>query len=147
MSFLLSKENREKIIKILNIDLGLEIGATIQYMHHHWTAEGMESPAIIDLFEAIGKDEMKHMDKIGERINYLGGVPTTKPAPIKIGGTLKKMVQDDLDGENTAIKIYKDHIRICAEIGDPTTRLMLEEILSDEERHADIWETTLAKRK
>ncbi|KPV64005.1 MAG: Ferritin-like domain protein [Candidatus Bathyarchaeota archaeon BA1] len=57
--------------------------------------------------------------KLGERINYLGGIPTTKPATIKIGGDLKEMTQDDLDGEYTAIKTYKEHIRLCAEIGEP----------------------------
>jgi len=147
MSFLLSDEDRKKIISALNIDLGLEIGAIIQYMHHHFTGEGLESPAILDLFEEIAKEEMKHMGKIGERINYLGGNPTTLPVPAKIGGDLRKMVQDDLDGENVAIKTYKEQIVLCAKIGDTTTRLMLEEIASDEERHADTWETTLALRK
>jgi len=143
MSFLMSEKDRKKIIEALNLDLGLEMSAIIQYLHHHFTAEGMESPEIIDRFEETSKDEMKHMEKLGERINYLGGEPTIKPAPIKTGGDLKKMIRDDLDGEYTAIKTYKEHIKLCAEIGDTTTRLMLEEILSDEEGHADTWETTL----
>jgi len=145
MSILLSKADREKIIKALNIDIGLEIGAIIQYIMHEVMAEGMESPAIMEKFESISKDEMKHMERLAQRVNYLGGVPNTKPAPIKIGGTLKKMVQDDLNGEYTAIKTYKGHIKMCEEIGDTTTRLMLEEILTDEEGHADTWETVLQK--
>jgi len=147
MSFLMSKEDRGKIIKALNVDVGLELGAIIQYLHHEWTAEGLESPEIIDLFEKIGRDEMKHLEKFAERIVYLGGSPTTKPAPIKTGGNLKKMMQDDLTGENNAIKVYKEHIKLCDKIGDTTTRLMLEEIVSEEEGHADIWETTLGIRK
>lgn len=147
MSMLMSKEDRKKIIDALNIDIGLELGAIIQYLHHHYTAEGMESPEIMDRFEEIAKDEMKHMEKLGERINYLGGDPTIKPAPIKTGGTLKKMMQDDLDGENLAIKTYKQHIKLCAEIGDTTTRLMLEGILSEEEGHADTWETIMSIKK
>jgi bacterioferritin len=147
MSFLLSEEDRKKIIAAMNVDLGLEMGAIIQYMHHHFVAEGMESPAIIDLFESIAKDEMKHMQKFGERVNYLGGDPTIKVAPVKTGGDLKKMIQDDLDGENFAIKTYKEHINLCAKMGDTTTRLMLEEIVSDEEGHADTWETTLGIKK
>lgn len=147
MSFLMSKADRGKIIESLNIDVGLELGAIIQYLHHEWTVEGIESPEIMDLFEKISKDEMKHLEKFAERIVYLGGVPTTKPAPIKTGGALKKMIQDDLDGENNAIKVYKEHIKLCDKIGDTTTRLMIEEIVSEEEGHADTWETTLAKRK
>lgn len=49
--------------------------------------------------------------------------------------------------ENAAIKMYQGHIKLVAEIGDTTTRLMLEEILTDEERHAYQWETVLAKTK
>jgi len=145
MSILLSKTDREKIIKALNIDIGLEIGAIVQYIMHEVMAEGMESPAIMEKFESISKDEMKHLEKLAQRANYLGGVPNTKPAPIKVGGALKKMVQDDLDGEYTAIKTYKSQIKMVEEIGDTTTRLMLEEILTDEEEHADTWETVLQK--
>jgi len=145
MSILLSKADREKIIRALNIDIGLEIGAIIQYIMHEVMAEGMESPAIMEKFEEISRDEMKHLERLAERVNYLGGVPNTKPASIKVGGTLKKMVQDDLDGEYMAIKTYKSHVKMCEEIGDTTTRLMLEEILSDEEDHADTWETVLQK--
>lgn len=143
---MLSKSEREKIIKALNIDIGLEIGAIIQYLSHHYTAEGMESPTIIELFEETAKDEMKHMEVLSQRVNYLGGMPSVKPAPMKTGGSLKKMIKDDLEGEYTAIKTYKSHIKMCQEIGDTTTRLMLEQILTDEERHADTWETILAKR-
>ncbi len=145
MSILLSKADREKIIKALNTDIGLEIGAIIQYIMHEVMAEGMESPAIMEKFESTSKDEMKHLEKLAQRVNYFGGVPSTKPAPIKIGGAIKKMMQDDLDGEYLAIKTYKGHIKMCEEIGDTTTRLMLEEILTDEEGHADTWETILQK--
>jgi len=145
MSILLSKANRQKIIKALNVDIGLELGAIVQYIMHEVMAEGMESPAIMEKFESISRDEMKHLERLSERVNYLGGIPNTKPAPIKVGGTLKKMVQDDLDGEYTAIKTYKSQIKMCEEIGDTTTRLMLEEILTDEENHADTWETVLQK--
>lgn len=145
MSTLLSKADREKIIKAMNFDIGLEIGAVIQYIMHEVMAEGMESPAIMEQFEKISREEMKHLERFAERVNYLGGVPNTKPAPIKVGGNLKKMIQDDLDGEHNAIKTYKGHVQMCAEIGDTTSRLMLEEILSDEEDHADTWETILQK--
>ena len=145
MSILLSKIEREKIIKALNIDIGLEIGAIIQYIMHEVMAEGMESPAIMEKFESIAREEMQHLEKFADRVNYLGGIPNTKPAPVKVGGVIKKMMQDDLNGEYTAIKTYKSHIKMCEEIGDTTTRLMLEEILTDEEEHADTWETILQK--
>lgn len=147
MSFLLSKEARKKIINALNLNLSLEIGAIVQYKYHHVMAQGLESPKIVDLFGKTAKDEMKHMERLAERIDYLGGVPTAKVAKIKVGGSLRKMIQDDLDGENGAIKLYKEHIKLAATLGDPTTRLMLEEILTDEEDHAHLWETILGKKK
>jgi len=73
-------------------------------------------------------------------------VPTTKPNPIKVGGTLEQMVKDDLQTEYEAIRLYKGQIEIAKQIGDTTTRLMLEKILTAEEEHADKWETLLKKR-
>jgi bacterioferritin len=136
----------ERLLQALNEDLSNEIAATIQYLWHHYMAEGMESPAVIELFEKTARDEMKHIEMLASRIVYLGGDPTTQPGKIAKGGDLRKMIQDDLNAENAAIAGYKNHIKIAAEEGDPTTRLMLENILSDEEKHADIWETTLGVR-
>lgn len=137
----------QKIIDILNKDRADELSAIVQYMKHHYEAEGMESPEIIDLAKDTAKDEMKHAERLGERINYLGGIPTKNVSPIVEGGDLKKMVEDDLAKENGAIKQYKEHIKLAAEEEDFTTRLLLEEILSDEERHANTWETVLGIKK
>ena len=137
----------KKIIDVLNEDRADELAAIVQYMIHHYTAEGLESPAVIELFKETAIDEMKHAEALGERINYLGGIPTKTPSEIKTGGDLKKMVADDLEGENRAIANYKAHIKLAAEAGDPATRLLLEKIVSDEEGHADTWETALSIKK
>jgi len=146
MSFLLSEEARKKIVEALNKGVAREIAAIVQYSYHHVMAEGLESPAIADQFEETSKEEMEHLESFSERIVYLGGVPTTKPVEIKTGGGLKKMVQDDLEIEYQAIKMYKDQVKLYAELGDTTTRLMLEKILATEEEHADNWERILGKR-
>ncbi|MBI5810450.1 MAG: ferritin, partial [Deltaproteobacteria bacterium] len=99
------------------------------------------------IFKKTAVDEMKHAELLAERIVYLGGVPVQKAAPAKRGGDLEAMVREDLGAENEAIERYKAHIKLCAELGDPTTRLMLEGILSQEEGHADTWETVLGMRK
>ena len=136
-------EGVKKIIAALNQDVSLELGAVIQYLWHHYMAEGMESPAIIELQEKVSRDEMKHLEAFAERVIALGGEPPTEIAPVKKGGDLKKMMRDDLAGERNAIQVYKGHIKLAAELGDTTTRLMLEEIVSQEEGHVDLWETTL----
>ncbi|MGE5188612.1 MAG: ferritin-like domain-containing protein [Gemmatimonadota bacterium] len=134
-----------KIIDALNKVLELEIGAILQYLHHHWTGDGVESAAILPLFEKTSMDEMKHAEMVAERINFLEGNPSTKPAPVKTGGDLRKMMQDDLEGEYGAIEYYKTVIKLADELGDSTTRLMMEQIVSTEEQHADQWETILQK--
>ncbi len=90
-------------------------------------------------------DEMKHAELVAERINFLEGDPSTRPAPVKKGGDLKKMIQDDLAAEYDAIGFYKQVIKLCADLGDSTSRLMMEGILTQEEGHADQWETILQK--
>lgn len=137
----------QKLIDALNKDLADELAATIQCLWHHFMCEGMESRGISDLFSKNSRDEMRHMEKLGERIVYFGAQPTTRPSEILTGGALTKMVQDDLAAENKAIVQYKAHIKLCVEENDPVTRLLLEGILSDEERHADNWETVLSIRK
>ncbi|MEK6590696.1 MAG: ferritin-like domain-containing protein [Nitrospinota bacterium] len=140
-------KGNEEVVKSLNTVLSMELAAILQYLHHHWTGEGMESQTILPLFKKISMDEMKHAGLIAERINFLEGDPTITPSTIRKYGDLIKMMQDDLAGEYEAIGYYKKVIRLCAEVGDSTSRLMMEEILSDEEGHADIWETTLSEHK
>lgn len=139
-------DSRKKIIDVLNIDRSYELAAILQYMGHHYEGDGMESPAILEVFKKTAMDEMKHAELLAERIVYLGGVPVQKPAALKRGGELKAMVKDDLGAEDEAIERYKGHIKLSAELGDSTTRLMLEGILSQEEGHADVWETILGIR-
>lgn len=124
-----------ELLDLLNKAIARELGVSIQYMWHHVMALGMESPEIKDVFKDIAIVEMKHAEDIAERLFYLGGIPTTKPTPIKVGGSLKEMVEDDLQAENEAIEMYKGIIEKASEKGDSTTRLLFEEILTAEEEH------------
>ncbi|MBM4087198.1 MAG: DUF892 family protein [Planctomycetes bacterium] len=129
----------------LNKAIARELAVTVQYMWQHVMAIGMDSPAIREVFEDVAIEEMKHAEEIAERLNYLGGVPTTKPEPIKVGGTLKEMLEMDLAAEEEAIAMYKQIIKAADAAGDPTTRLMFEKILAEEEDHADTFSTILAR--
>jgi len=137
----------KKIIDALNRARTLELAAIVQYMKHHYEVEGLESPAVADIAKETGIDEMKHAEALGERIAYLGGEPTKEIGSIATGGDLKKMIQDDLAAENTAIAEYREIIRLCQEEGDFTSRRMMEQILHDEEGHADNWESLLGVKK
>jgi bacterioferritin len=133
------------LVEALNADLAEELGAIVQYMWHHVMASGMDSPEISEIFEDTSKDEMRHAEMLAERLDYYGAAPTTIPAEIKVGGKLDKMIADDLAGEDKAIAIYKAHVKLADELGDPVSRLMLEKILSDEEGHAHTWRTIMEK--
>jgi bacterioferritin len=125
----------DELLELLNKAIAREIGVSVQYMWQHIMAMGMKSPEVKDIFEDIAIDEMKHAEKIAERVHYLGGIPTVKVTPIKVGGTLEEMVESDLKAEDEAIELYRKIIEVAAEKEDSTTRLLFEEILTDEEEH------------
>lgn len=133
------------LLDALNADLADELAAIVQYMWHHVMAAGKNSPEVSEIFEHISIDEMRHAEKLAERLDFYGAVPTTIPTQIKVGGKLDKMIEEDIAGEEHAIAMYKAHIRLAEELGDPVTRLMLENILSDEEGHVHTWRTILEK--
>src|SRR3972149_4014349 len=125
----------EQLNDLLNKAIAREIGVSIQYMWQHVMAMGMKSPEIKDIFEDIAIVEMKHAEKIAERLFYLGGTPTTKPTPIQVGDSLEEMIQLDLKAEDEALVLYSEIIKVADSEEDSTTRLMFEEIMSEEEEH------------
>jgi len=138
--------NTKKIVEALNKARARELTVIIQYMIQHYTGEGPVSPAILDLLKSTAITEMKHAEALGERISYLGGEPTKQPNPIKTGGDILQMVKDDLAAENEAIEMYRDIIKLCDQEGDPTSRVLMEDLLSEEEEHADSFQTILGAK-
>jgi bacterioferritin len=122
-----------------------EIQVSVQYMWQHIMAKGLESAEIADVFEDAAIEEMKHAEKIAERLFYFDVAPTTKPNPIAKGGTPEQMLKADVQAEEEAITLYKDIIKQAIAEKDETTRLLFEQILSDEERHHDTFTTLLGQ--
>ena len=134
-----------KLTDMLQQAIAREIQVTVQYMWQHIMAKGLESAEIADVFEDAAIEEMKHAEKIAERIFYFDVVPTTKPAPIVVVSGLKEMLEADAKAEEEAIDLYKAIIKQADAEGDSTTRLLFEQILADEERHHDTFTTLLGK--
>ncbi|MBI2092747.1 MAG: ferritin [Deltaproteobacteria bacterium] len=132
-----------KLTGMLNEAIARELQVSIQYMWQHVMAIGLHSAAISDVFEEVAIEEMKHAEKIAERLFYFNEIPTTKPAPIEVGKSIKDMLRFDVKAEEEAITMYKQIIELAAKEGDSTTRLLFEEILSDEEDHHDKFTTLL----
>jgi len=135
-----------KFIDALNEALTEELASIIQYLWDHILARGLESPAIAAMFKELSMVEMKHAYSIAERIDLLGGVPTTAVGPIKIGGDLRKMVDDNLKLEYDAIEMYKKLVKMAEAEDDPVTRRLLEDILGETEEHANQLEAVLGKK-
>jgi bacterioferritin len=122
-----------------------EIQVSVQYMWQHIMAKGLESAEIAETFEEVAVAEMKHAEKIAERLFYFDVIPTTKPSPIVIVPTLKEMLEADAKAEEEAIDLYKEIIKQASSEGDSTTRLLFEQILADEEEHHDTFTTLLGR--
>ena len=136
--------HREAILKLLNDSLATELVCVLRYKRHHFMATGLSSPAIADEFLVHANEESAHADRIAKRIVQLGGEPDFSPntllarshADYDESNDLKTMIRVNLIAERVAVETYRQMIELVGE-KDPTTRRMLEDILADEEEHAD----------
>jgi bacterioferritin len=132
------------VVKLLNEALATEIVCTLRYRRHYFTAEGIHSESVKSEFLEHANAELAHADRIAERIVQLGGQPDLAPwslaqrshAEYVEGDTLRAMIEENLVAERIAIESYLEMIRFVGE-HDPTTRRLLEDVLADEEEHAD----------
>jgi len=129
----------EKLLNFLNKAIARELQVSIQYMWQHVQVTGTEGAIVEGIFRKIAIVEMKHAERLAERLDYLNGVPTTQPDPIFVRGSLLEMLRQDQLNEEEAINLYKQAIQVAASEGDFTTRRLLEEILAEEETHIDIF--------
>jgi bacterioferritin len=133
----------EQLKEMLNKAIAREIQVSVQYMWQHIQVVGVKGVAVQDKFKQTAIAEMKHAEKIAERLWYLGGTPTTKPDPILVGGSLKEFLENDTKAEEEAITMYKAIIGMAQKEGDVTTAFIFKEILESEEEHHDLFTTML----
>ncbi len=138
--------DNKSVIDILNDLRARELAVIVQYMNHHYVITGADAAALAGEFKEVAITEMKHAESLAERIDFLGGEPTTKPADIKIGAkTLSGAAADDLASEDEAVRLYTSAVEQARMAGDITTRKLLEDILADEEDHVNTFRTMLGK--
>ncbi len=135
---------RQDIIKLLNDSLATELVCVLRYKRHHFTADGLASPKIAEEFLVHANEESGHADRLATRIVQLGGEPDFSPdsltkrshAAYDDASDLKAMIKANLIAERVAIETYSQIIALIGD-KDTTTRRLLEDILSDEQAHAD----------
>jgi len=135
----------DKLKDLLNKAIARELQVSIQYMWQHVQVMGVKAVSVQDKFKSTAITEMKHAEKIAERLWYLGGVPTTKPSVIDVGESLKDFLKLDTKAEVEAIEMYQEIIELATKEKDITTAFMFKEILEDEEEHHDLFTTMLDK--
>jgi bacterioferritin len=138
-----NKRASEELLSALNDAIARELQVSIQYMWQHILCKGVKGFAVKDELKSIAITEMKHAEAIAGRLAYLGEKPTTKPAPIFVGETLKEMIEQDKRDEEGAIELYKEIIGLARKEGDEVTDKLFREILSDEEEHHDTFTSLL----
>jgi len=138
------KADVKQTIDILQSVLATEIVCVLRYTMNAIAATGISSDSVKEEFEQHAKEEQGHMREVAERINQLGGTPNFNPEGLlsrsaseySVGGNLVEMIKENLVAERIACEHYRELIRYFAD-KDPTTRVMMEGILVNEEEHAN----------
>jgi len=137
------KGDVQKAISILNEALATEIVCVLRYMHHYFMATGVHAKSVASEFKEHADAEREHADMLAERIQQLGGKPDFNPKSLLQrsvsqyieGETLADMIREDLIAERVVIEVYDEMVRYFGD-NDPTTRVILEQLLKDKEEHA-----------
>ena len=138
-------KGNEEIIKRLNVLLADELKAIGQYMVHSEMCANWGYGKLHNAIKARAIGEMKHAERLIERILFLEGNPdVTGMQKVMIGNDVETQFKNDCEAETGANKAYHDNIRLCYESGDNGTMELLKSILTDEEKHLDWLETQLS---
>ena len=135
---------KEGVVDILNGLLTIELTAVNQYvlqssMCRNWGYERLHRK-----LQHIGMDEMKDVGHLVDHILYLEGLPNMQRlGTVRVGESVEEHLQVDLQAEKNAVESLRQGIAHCAQVGDYTTRNMLEEMIRGEEEHVDWFETQL----
>ena len=126
---------RQQLIDRLNEDLSREYQAIIGYVVYSQVLKGAEYMSIADELEAHAKQELQHAITIAKQIDYLGGMPSATPLPVKISDDARVMLRADLENENETVRNYRDRIRQCESLSEYGIAEDLREILRQEQEH------------
>jgi len=126
---------RKKLIDRLNEDLSREYQAIIAYVVYSQALKGAEYMSIARELEVHAKEELAHAITISKQIDYLGGMPTATPLPVKLTEDNREMLRADLENENNTIRNYRERVQQCEALGEYAIAEDIREILRQEQEH------------
>jgi bacterioferritin len=131
----------QKVIDLLNKARSRELTAISQYMAQHYELEDQDFGKLATKLKEVAIQEMKHAEKLAERILFLKGEPTSKPDGVaKKGQKIPDMLTTDIALEAQAIKMYNEASVTCAAEKDQISKELFEELLKEEEVHLNTFE-------
>jgi bacterioferritin len=131
-------KGNQEILDNLNVLLAEELTAINQYILHGEMCDDWGYGVLHEVIEKRAIQEMKHAEKLIERILFLEGMPiVSKLNDIHIGSTVEKQLNNDCIAEQEAIKMYNESVALTTKLGDNGTKILVESILTDEEEHLD----------
>lgn len=137
-------KGNKKVIAMLNGALSDEMSAAVQYMVQAEMCASWGYERLSALTKARAIEEMRHAERLIERVIFLDGTPNvTVPLTPRVGATVPQQLEIDLADETHAINTYNDAAKTCHEAGDAGSKGLFESLLHDEERHADFLEAQL----
>jgi bacterioferritin len=130
-----AKMTREQLIEKLNDDLSREYQAIIAYVVYSQALKGAQYMNIARELEGHAKQELQHALTVAKHIDYLGGMPTATPKPVKVVEKNEAMLRADLDNENETVRNYRVRVRECEALGEYAIAEDIREILRQEQEH------------
>ena len=127
--------SREQLVGLLNEDLAREYQAIIAYVVYSRVLKGAQYMQIAEELELHAKQELDHALAIAKQIDYLGGMPTVTPNPVKTSKQAEEMLRFDLDNENETIRNYRERVRQCEVLGEYALAEQIRQLLVDEQEH------------
>ncbi len=130
-----AKFTRKDLTDKLNEDLAREYQAIIAYVVYSQVLKGAEYMSIAAELEKHAAEELAHALTIAKQIDYLGGMPTAKPLPVKLSEKAEEMLRADLENENNTVRAYRERVKQCEALGEYAIAEDIREILRQEQEH------------
>jgi bacterioferritin len=127
--------DRKQLIEYLNEDLAREYQAIIAYVNYSQVLKGAAYMNIADELAVHATEELAHALKISNAIDYLGGMPTVEPKPVKTSDKAEEMLRFDLDNETETIRQYRRRLKQAEEVNEFALSETIRTILIDEQDH------------